>query len=87
MYRKGVAVILINLQQEFLLVNLHSIEEGYFTIAGGGLENGETDIDAVYRELYEELGIDSKHLVLVGKSITPLITNFKRPKIGSGDFQ
>jgi ADP-ribose pyrophosphatase YjhB (NUDIX family) len=52
MYRKGVSALIINKNDEFLLVNLKSFEEKYFAIPGGGVEQGETLEDAVYRERY-----------------------------------
>ena len=81
MYRKGVSALIINKNQEFLLVNLNSFEDKYFAIPGGGVEEGESLKDAVYREIQEELGIDKKSLELVGKSNTPLTFTFKFPKI------
>lgn len=81
MYRKGVSALIINSNNEFLLVNLISFEERYFAIPGGGLEDGETLEDAVYREVQEELGITANSLELVGKSDLPLQVIFKTPKI------
>ena len=80
MYRKGVSAIIINLTGEFLLVNLVSFEDKYFAIPGGGVEEGETLEDAVYREIKEELGIEKTSLRFIGKNETPLHTNFKTPK-------
>jgi ADP-ribose pyrophosphatase YjhB (NUDIX family) len=51
MYRKGVAALIINDNQELLLVNLISFEEKYFAIHGGGSEKGESLEDTVYREI------------------------------------
>ncbi len=80
MYRKGVSALIINSDQEFLLVNLTGFEEKYFAIPGGGIEEGESLEDAVYREIKEELGLDEELLGYVGKSDLPLITTFKEPK-------
>jgi len=62
MYRKGVSALIVNNNNEFLLVNLESFEDKYFAIPGGGIEQGETLENAVYREIYEELGIGKKSL-------------------------
>jgi putative (di)nucleoside polyphosphate hydrolase len=77
MFRKGVSAIIINNKNEFLLVNLESFEKKYFAIPGGGVEQGETLKDAVYREIKEELGIEEKHLQIVGQSDTPIRFKFK----------
>ncbi len=77
MYRKGVSALIINKNKEFLLVNLESFKEGFFAVPGGGIEEGETLEEAVYREIQEELGIDKDFLELVGKTISPLKFKFK----------
>ncbi len=81
MYRTGVSALIKNDKDEFLLVNLHSFEEKYFAIPGGGLDEGESLEDAVYREIKEELGMDNTDLELVGKSIEPLRFTFKVIKL------
>ena len=80
MYRKGVSAIIINKKNEFLLVNLESFEDKYFAIPGGGVEQGETLEDAVYREINEELNIEEKSLFLIGKSDLPIMIKFKTIK-------
>ena len=77
MYRKGVSALIINKNKELLLVNLESFKEGFFAVPGGGIEEGETLEEAVYREIQEELGIDKDFLELVGKTISPLKFKFK----------
>lgn len=80
MYRKGVSALIINPDQEFLLVNLNGFEEKYFAVPGGGVEEGESLEDAVYREIKEELDLDKELIGYVGKSDLSLITTFKEPK-------
>ena len=70
MFRKGVSALIINKKQELLLVNLESFEPHFFAIPGGGIEEGESKEEAVYREIGEELGIEEKSLKLIGKSGT-----------------
>ena len=77
MFRKGVSALIINQENEFLLVNLESFEDKYFAIPGGGVEQGETLEDAVYREINEELGIKKKHLRFIGQSNIPVRFKFK----------
>ena len=77
MYRKGVSALILNKKNEFLLVNLQSFKEEYFAVPGGGIDEGETFEDAVYREIQEELGLEKDSLALVGKSDEPVIFAFK----------
>jgi putative (di)nucleoside polyphosphate hydrolase len=84
MYRKGVSALIQNKNNEFLLVNLNSFEERFFAIPGGGVEEGESLEDAVYREIEEELGIHKQSLELMGKNDIPLQFRFTVPKIKEG---
>jgi len=77
MYRKGVSALIVNNRNEFLLVNLESFENKFFAVPGGGVEQGETLEDAVYREIYEELGIGKKTLQFIGQSNIPIKFKFK----------
>lgn len=81
MYRKSVSALIANKHDEFLLVNLNSFEEQFFAIPWGGVEEGESLEEAVYREVMEELGIEAKSLKLIGKGEVPLQFTFKTPKI------
>ncbi len=78
MFRVGVSALIINERDELLLVNLESFEERYYAIPGGGLDEGETLEDAVYREVKEELSIPKKNLEFLGKSEMPLRFLFKK---------
>lgn len=42
---------------QILLVERHKAAEHYYTLAGGGIEAGESPEQAVARELMEELGV------------------------------
>lgn len=80
-FRRGVSALIINSRNEFLLVNLESFKSNFFAIPGGGIEQGETLKDAVYRELDEELGIKLVHLQFIGQSKEPIKFEFTEIKM------
>jgi len=77
LFRKGVSALIVNKKNEFLLVNLESFENRFFAIPGGGIEDGESNDDAVYREIQEELGITRQLLEHIGTSREPIQFKFK----------
>lgn len=81
LYRKGVSALILNDKNEILLVNLQSFDKEYYAIPGGGIDKGETEEDAAYREIKEELNIDKEFLEEVGKSDNPLRLLFKSGKL------
>ena len=48
--------------------NYENVLPGYWSIPAGNIEDGETPLDAAYREFFEEtdISIENKHLTFVG---------------------
>ena len=58
--RKSCRAVILNPDNEILLIKIENPEgswEGWIT-PGGGIEDGEDEISALQRELYEELGVN-----------------------------
>lgn len=55
--RRKVRAVVFNEVGEVLLVRPHGYREDEWTLAGGGVENGESPVEAMRRELAEELGV------------------------------
>lgn len=55
--RQKVRAVVVNDHGEFLLVRPHGYRQGEWTLAGGGVEEGETIHQAMRREIAEELGV------------------------------
>ncbi len=55
--RQKVRAVVVNDSGEFLLVRPHGYRDGEWTLAGGGVEHGETAHQAMRREIAEELGV------------------------------
>lgn len=55
--RQKVRAVVVNDSGEFLLVRPHGYREGEWTLAGGGVEEDESPVEAMRREIAEELGV------------------------------
>jgi 8-oxo-dGTP pyrophosphatase MutT (NUDIX family) len=55
--RRKVRAVVLNEDGEVLLVRPHGYREDEWTLAGGGVEDGESPVEAMRRELAEELGV------------------------------
>jgi 8-oxo-dGTP pyrophosphatase MutT (NUDIX family) len=55
--RQKVRAVIASPQGEILLIRPHGYSTGEWTLAGGGVEAGESPVEAMRRELAEELGI------------------------------
>ena len=67
-YRQGVFAAILNASNDVLLIQKPSYSKNDWTIVGGGRDEGESDVDNLYREIKEELGVDRAELEILGKS-------------------
>jgi 8-oxo-dGTP pyrophosphatase MutT (NUDIX family) len=74
--KRGVVGIIIR-QQRLLIIrrSLHVTAPGKLCLPGGGIESGETESDALVREMREELAIDVDPVRRCWRSVTPWGTN------------
>ena len=63
-FRANVGIILANTQGQVLLAK--RIGDDSWQFPQGGIDRGETPIDAMYRELHEEVGLHPHHVKLLG---------------------
>lgn len=65
MWIGGVRVVILDNQNRMLMVKQEHEERDIWMVPGGGIEEGESSIDAAVREIKEETGLD----IEVGKLI------------------
>jgi len=65
----------VNNHFEFLLLKRIPSKGGFWQPVCGGLEEGETKIDACYREILEETGISKEKIVNVIKEVHHFVIN------------
>jgi putative (di)nucleoside polyphosphate hydrolase len=65
-YRHGVSVVLVNENNKiFLAKRVRQADAWQFP--QGGLQDGETYEQALFRELYEEVGLESSHVEILAR--------------------
>ena len=68
--KRSRSVAIIIRDEKILMEKVHFFERDFYTLPGGGIEEGETPEQAALRELKEETGLE-------GKIIRPLTVQYK----------
>lgn len=66
-YRKGVIGIVVDIKNNFLIIQSVNYKENEWRFPGGGIEENETPEKAMIRELQEELGTDKFKIIKISK--------------------
>jgi len=65
-YRPNVGIILCNWRNEVFWGK--RVREHSWQFPQGGIKHGETPVQAMYRELHEEVGLHSSHVKILGRT-------------------
>jgi len=75
LYRSGVGIVLINKKKEIFVGKRIDNHSDAWQMPQGGLDAGETEDEAMIRELKEETGIDYFNVKIIKKSEAHLYYN------------
>lgn len=65
LYRVAVKALILNSENN-VLIGLE--DNGLWSFPGGGIDHGEDEITALYREIYEEIGVKKEYLNVYEKN-------------------
>ena len=86
--RKGVGVVLLNKNNQIFVAKRIDNPNDFWQMPQGGIDNGENNLDAAYRELKEETSIKSVQIIReVNKEITYLLPDSLLGIIWKGKFK
>ena len=74
-YRANIGIVITNDKKHILLAK--RFKQSGWQLPQGGIDEDETELDALYRELQEEVGLDSSHVTLIAK--TPKWLRYELP--------
>ena len=74
-YRANVGIVITNDKKQILLAKRFKLNG--WQLPQGGFDEDETELDALYRELQEEVGLDPSHVTLIAK--TPKWLRYELP--------
>ena len=65
-YRANVGIVITNEKRQILLAK--RFKQDAWQLPQGGIDTDETELDALYRELEEEVGLNPGHVTLLAKT-------------------
>lgn len=68
-YRQSTCALIVNKIGQTLIVQKNSCQDNEWDFPGGGVDNGETPIQTILRELNEELGSNKFEIAKISKII------------------
>ena len=74
-YRANIGIVITNDKKQIQLAK--RFKQSGWQLPQGGIDEDETELDALYRELQEEVGLDSSHVTLIAK--TPKWLRYELP--------
>ena len=74
-YRANVGIVITNNKQQVLLAK--RFKQDSWQLPQGGIDSGESELDALFRELNEEVGLSREHVRVIAK--TPKWLRYELP--------
>ena len=82
-YRPNVGIVIVNQSDQIFLAK--RIGQDAWQLPQGGIDENESELEALYRELFEEVGLLPEHIELIAK--TPKWLRYELPKKHQRRFQ
>jgi putative (di)nucleoside polyphosphate hydrolase len=65
-YRANIGIVIANEKKQILLAKRY--KQDAWQLPQGGIDKGETELEALYRELEEEVGLAPEHVSILAKT-------------------
>jgi putative (di)nucleoside polyphosphate hydrolase len=65
-YRANVGIVITNDKQQILLAKRY--RQDSWQLPQGGIDRSETELEALFRELNEEVGLSTEHVEVIAKT-------------------
>ena len=90
-FRANVGAVVLDERNHILVMRRKAVRDGAWQMPQGGIEAGETPLEALYRELREETGLEAHDIEVVSSAhdwlVYELPPEYRNPKVGWGQAQ
>ena len=90
-FRAGVGAVILDARRRMLVLKRKGVADGAWQLPQGGIKAGEQPLDALYREIHEETGLERGDVQVVREApdwwVYEVPTEFRNSKVGLGQAQ
>lgn len=90
-FRANVGAVLLDEHNFIMVLRRKGVQDGAWQMPQGGIEAGEAPLEALYRELREETGLEAHDIEVMSSArewlVYELPLEYRNPKVGWGQAQ
>ena len=90
-FRAGVGAVILDAERRMLVLKRKGVIDGAWQLPQGGIKAGEQPLDAIYREIHEETGLERGDVHVVREApdwwVYEVPIEFRNSKVGWGQVQ